>query len=239
MKIIKNNQMTADCDTIIIPIDGKFNITCPLSENVSAVINAAIKSNLFKGSCGEIYTFSSFQNSKILNILLLGLGEDDKAANRDIFIAFSKAFSACKSLKSINIRVLLDNAKNICSNYSMVEKICESTLLANYEFNNYKTDAKENTVERIEFETSFERFDEALNEAMICGESTIIARNLINQPPMVMTPAQLAEEAKMIGKEYNIQVIAIGKEEAEKLGMNAFLAVGKGSVNTPKLIVMR
>lgn len=239
MEIVKKVQHDSNYDTIIIPFAKDLKIEVPIAENLKTPIDAVIKEGLFKGESEEIYKLSMVSEGKILNIVLLGLGEEEKADNRSIFIAFSKAFSTCKELKAKIIRVMLDNVKAYINNYDVVEKICEGASLANYEFNNYKSDAKINTVEKIEFETPFERFDEALNEAKICAESTIIARDLINQPPMFMTPARLAEEARIVGEECNMEVLVLHKPEAEELGMNAFLAVGKGSVNTPKVIVMR
>jgi leucyl aminopeptidase len=55
---------------------------------------------------------------------------------------------------------------------------------------------------------------------------------------MRMTPEKLAEEAKKAGANSGFEVTVYDKPEIEKLNMNAFLSVGKGSVNTPKLIVM-
>lgn len=239
MEIIKKIQQNSNYDTVIFPFTKSLELTASIPEDIQAPITAVMKEGLFKGEGSEIYRISLLSEGKILNIVLFGLGEEEKANNRDVFIAFSKAFSACIVLKSKVISVMLDNAKACTNDYSVVEKICESALLSNYEFNNYKSDARINTVGKIEFETSFERFDEALTEAKICAESTIIARDLINQPPMFMTPVQLGEEVKAIGKECNMEVLVLHKPEAEELGMNAFLAVGKGSVNTPKVIVLR
>ena len=239
MQIIKKLQHDSNYDTVIIPFADGLEQTVSIPEDIQAPISAAIKAGLFKGESEELYKLSLVSEGKILNIVLLGLGEEDKLSNRSIFIAFSKAFSACKKLKAKFINVILDNATGYINDYDVVEKICESALLANYEFNNYKSDVSKDILEKIEFETSFDRFDEALTEAKICAESTIIARNLINQPPMFMTPAQLAEEVKTVGKECNIEILVLHKPEAEELGMNAFLAVGKGSANTPKVIVMR
>lgn len=239
MEIVRKNQHDLNYDTIIIPFTQELELEVQMAENLKSHLTAAIKAGLFKGEAAEIYKMSFLSGEKIQNIVMLGLGEEVEADNRSIFIAFSKAFSTCRESKAREISVLLDNAKAYASDYDVLEKICESALLSNYEFSNYKSDAKENTVERIGFEASFERFDEALDEAKVCAESTMIARDLINQPPMFMTPERLAEEAKIVGEQCDMEVLVLHKPEAESLGMNAFLAVGKGSVNTPKVIVMK
>ena len=55
----------------------------------------------------------------------------------------------------------------------------------------------------------------------------------------VITPEKLAEEAEKLGKEFGFEVEIMDEKEAEKLGMKAFLAVGRASINRPKVIVMR
>lgn len=239
MELIKLTQKNASYDALIIPFGSELEITASIPEEAKAPVNAAIEGGFFKGEDGEIYKLSILAEGKILNIVLVGIGNKNRITNRSLFIAFSKAYSACKKMRAKIIRVVLDNVKEYLENYDVVEKICEAALLADYEFNEYKSDVKPSTIERVEFDTSYDRFDEALAEAIVCAESTLLARDLINQPPAFMTPAQLAEEAKAVGEECNIEVITIHKPEAEELGMNAFLAVGKGSVNSPKVIVMK
>ncbi len=66
------------------------------------------------------------------------------------------------------------------------------------------------------------------------------ARNLANTPPNELNPASLAERAvEIAGGHEGLSVEVLGRAEAEQLGMGSFLAVGRGSVNEPKMIVMR
>ena len=61
-------------------------------------------------------------------------------------------------------------------------------------------------------------------------------RDLANTPAQIATPAKLAEIAKDIN---GIETKIYEKDEIEKMGMGAFLAVGQGSVNPPKFIHMK
>lgn len=239
MRILSKGQENTNYDTIIIPFTEKLELSIPVSETIRNSIKAVIDNNLFKGKSEQIYRLSLFFDGKLTNFILLGLSADNLIDNRDIFISFSNAFSLAKELKAINVKVLLDNVKFLTDDYDLVEKIAESPLLADYEFRAYKTDKVENDIFQVVFETQFQGIERALQEAKVCAESTIIARYLINQPPIYMTAEQLAEEAKLIGQQSNFEVEILEPEEIEKLGMNAFLAVGKGSAYTPRLIVMR
>ena len=61
------------------------------------------------------------------------------------------------------------------------------------------------------------------------------ARNLANEPAEFATPSELASTAQDLGIETKIY----NREECEKMGMGAFLAVGRGSAEEPKFIHMK
>lgn len=66
------------------------------------------------------------------------------------------------------------------------------------------------------------------------------ARELGNLPPNICTPAYLADHARQIAANYeNVEVEILEQDEMSALGMNALLAVGRGSENTPRLIVLK
>src|SRR5437588_692098 len=59
------------------------------------------------------------------------------------------------------------------------------------------------------------------------------ARDLINEPAAVMTPSSLAEVARKLAKEHQLDVKVLGPKECEKAGMGMFLAVARGSEEEP------
>lgn len=54
----------------------------------------------------------------------------------------------------------------------------------------------------------------------------------------MLTPAKLAQAAQELFKETPVKVTVYGRDEVERIGLTAFLEVGKGSIHEPKLIVM-
>jgi leucyl aminopeptidase len=65
-----------------------------------------------------------------------------------------------------------------------------------------------------------------------------LARDLANAPGNELTPERLADEARGIARASGARVQVLGVREMERLGMGAVLAVGKGSVNPPRFIVL-
>ncbi|QFF99814.1 leucyl aminopeptidase [Psychrobacillus glaciei] len=65
------------------------------------------------------------------------------------------------------------------------------------------------------------------------------ARILVNTPGNVLTSTQLGEYARELGNTYEFETEILGKKEIEELGMGALLAVNQGSVEEPRLIVLK
>jgi leucyl aminopeptidase len=66
-----------------------------------------------------------------------------------------------------------------------------------------------------------------------------LARELANRPGNHATPADLAAEAKKLGKRFGVSVEVHDRKSIEKIGMGSFLAVAQGSDEPPRFIVMR
>jgi leucyl aminopeptidase len=73
----------------------------------------------------------------------------------------------------------------------------------------------------------------------VIGEGANLARNLSNRSANDVSPEVLAEEAYGLAKQHGLWIDVIGPEKASQLGMGLFLAVGRGSDNPPRMIVMR
>ena len=63
------------------------------------------------------------------------------------------------------------------------------------------------------------------------------ARELANRPANLMTPIDLAQAAKKMGKETGVEVEILDRKAIEKIGMGSFLSVAQGSDEPPRFIV--
>ncbi len=74
---------------------------------------------------------------------------------------------------------------------------------------------------------------------MIIGEGANIARTLANRAANDVSPAVLADEARDLAEQHGLWIDVIDAQRATEMGMGMFMAVGRGSDNPPKMIVMR
>jgi leucyl aminopeptidase len=79
----------------------------------------------------------------------------------------------------------------------------------------------------------------AAERGVVIGEGANLSRRLGNRAANDVTPEVLAGEARAIAERHGLSIDVIGPEKAAELGMGMFLAVGRGSDNPPRLIVLR
>jgi len=73
----------------------------------------------------------------------------------------------------------------------------------------------------------------------VFGQSVNEARTLVNMPANILTATAMGEYARELGETYGFETDILGKAELEELGMGAILAVNQGSVEEPRLIVLK
>jgi leucyl aminopeptidase len=79
----------------------------------------------------------------------------------------------------------------------------------------------------------------AAERGVIIGEGANTARTLANRSANDLSPAVLADEARVIAERNGLWIDVIEADRATELGMGMFMAVGQGSDVPPRMIVMR
>lgn len=112
-----------------------------------------------------------------------------------------------------------------------------------YKFDLYKTRKKDDAEpESAQALTIAVADPEACRKAAVArdavAEGVALARNLINEPPNVLYPAEFAHRAKAL-EELGVEVEILDDKAMAKLGMGALLAVGQGSDRESRIAIMR
>ena len=113
-------------------------------------------------------------------------------------------------------------------------------LLSSYKFNNYKK-IKSNNDEMLNKVTfvckgakdASNKFQEMLQIA----KGVFTARDLVWQPPNILYPDTFAQQCKKLNK-IGIKVTVFNEANLKKIGMDALLAVGRGSRKSSKVVIM-
>jgi len=79
----------------------------------------------------------------------------------------------------------------------------------------------------------------AAERGRIIGQGVVRTRRLSQRASNDVSPEVLADEATAIANAHGLSIEVIGPEKATEMGMGMFMAVGRGSDNPPRFIVMR
>lgn len=197
-------------------------------------LNKQINSGIFKGKYLESFKIAINEN---LKVVLMGLGKYSELIGKKFSIATAEAARYAKKI-SDNKSLAFELISSKDFNEAQSAKTTLSAIsIGLYKFDKYLSDKDEN-IETIEL-ISNNITSEIENSAFVgisISEAMNFAKDLVNEPAQNATPTYISEVAKKIANENNLEIKVFNKEQCKDMKMNAFLAVGQGSINEPKFI---
>ncbi len=123
-----------------------------------------------------------------------------------------------------------------------LQAIVEGLILASFDADVYKTAARE-IGQLTELHVIVAKADDAARAAVTrgreLGDASNIARALANEPGNTMPPSVLADRAQEIASGTKLAVEVLDETQIAALNMGLLIGVGRGSVQPPRLIVLR
>lgn len=217
IKVVDNTKDIL-CDVLII---NKFE-----GKQTSNPLVNRFAPETFTGKKGEMFVIHTQKEFPSTYILAIGLGDEDQVDNNIIRDGIIKAVKKCIELKAKTI------AFDFNTDYAFEVCAILTTSIVNYHFDKYKT-KKEHRISEV-YISKIDK--EAVETSKTIADAMKLARNLANEPAAFATPAKLAEIAQ--GFE-GIKTVVYDEPKIKELGMNAYLAVGQGSIQPPKFIHMK
>ena len=231
-------------DALAIPV------TTPLSgegarivdEKLGGLLRQLTETGELRGDRGESLLLHTNGRLEAPRVVAAGLGKRDQL-DADAFRTAGAA--AAQSLARVggSLLWLLDESLPL-SLAEQAAALVEGTILGGYTPGQWKTqdaDKRARPVERIVIgHTETPELRAAIERAALLAERTNRARDLANMPPNELDPHTLAEHAQALAGEHeHLKAEILGPREMDKLSMGALAAVGRGSRNEPRLIVLR
>ncbi|MBC7475175.1 MAG: leucyl aminopeptidase [Candidatus Sericytochromatia bacterium] len=122
--------------------------------------------------------------------------------------------------------------------------IIEGIVLGLYRFKKHVSDHKDdskaikNLIIAVQNEDVKAEIEKGTYKGFTLSNATNFVRDLVNEPANFMTATIFADEAKKMADANGIEITILGKEEIEKIGMHALLAVNAGSKEPPRFVLM-
>lgn len=189
----------------------------------------------------KIHTFGKLGAKRLF---FVGLGKKEKLTEQDLKESFGLVFKAVQQAKLQEVSIALETfLTDNLDTYDAAHALSEAWPLATYKFEDYKKKSNE-PEKQLEHVTVYadgdgKELQAALTVGYTYGRAANSARTLVNLPGNMLTAADLANYAAELAEKYHFELEILEKEDMEKLGMGALLAVNQGSVEPPKMIVLK
>ena len=225
VKYIKNYVLFVNED---LKINGLSKL--PLQEN-SSYISKILRSSTIKKK--NFLTINLNSDQKIILIKIKDnqstLENEKKGAD---FFKYIQQYS----LKDITF--LEDNIKSTnSSNKLFLDEFFHGLELKSYEFKKYKSKKSEEffTI-NISTKTSLFKLSKSKRFRSLI-EGITLTKDLVSEPGNVLHPDEYSKRLLKL-KKFGLKVSVLNSKQLKKLGMNALLGVGQGSIRGSYLVIM-
>jgi leucyl aminopeptidase len=215
-----------------------------LDKESSGALTRAMKFSRFSGKSGQFLEVLAPSGLAASRLLLVGLGKpeslDEKGLETIGAQIAGRLFTAQESAASLEIDV---PKRSKVKKAELAAHLAFGVRLKSYAFDKYRTrnledyERKLNTVRIVTPDPAAARKAHAGLAAVADG--IFLARDLVNEPPNMLYPAEFARRAKSRLSRLGVKIEILGETEMKKQGFGALLGVGQGSVRESQLVVMQ
>jgi leucyl aminopeptidase len=206
-------------------------------------VSAALATGDFLGKRGESLLLYPEPGSAPKRILLVGLGREAEVDAEAVRRAAGITVGATAGRRGASVALVAPFVRKLRP-AALAQALSEGAILAGYRYDTYHTRNDEGRPAVSSVALVFDGAAAARaarpgrDAGVVLGESQNLARDLSNAPANALPPAALAHEGERVAKEVGLtcQVLDVAELKRRKLG--AILAVGQGSQNPPRMIVL-
>ncbi len=243
MKIDLLRKPVEHMDTVIIMHGekGDFHSIEYLPEHIKNAVGVIVKQDEFSFTYKSVKSFPMVHSRKRNNVILCGVGNPHDLDSEKLRNLFALCFRSALKLGAREV-YLFPGFSNPVGEVNFGHILAETALLTAYKFDKYLSDSKEHSQEAVHLAINVKttrHINRGILEGRIYAEATNFARDLVNEPANVIYPETLADAAKKAALQYGFSIEVFGQDKIRRLKMDAFLAVGKGSKQEPRLILMQ
>ena len=230
--VYKNNAKSGYSGAIVLFADEKFQIKN--ANNFLSKNEASYVEKVLKGKKDVKENIISFNLNDKVTIILISLKKDLKSFDVESLGAAFYNFIKKNSFKNLSI---------ICSSVKskpgkdFIGRFMHGIKLKSYEFNIYKSKKTKDiikinlvgkqSVAAVKNKLKFKALEEGIN----------FTRDLVSEPGNILHPDEYSKRLLKL-KKYGLKVTIYDEKKLKKLGLNALLGVGQGSIRGSYLVTI-
>jgi len=203
-------------------------------EATGGAITRAFAAAEFFGKDGQTVTILA-PGAGLSRIVAAGLGKPDELTDRKIEEAAGTLVTVLARESTVAL------AADGISPAQAAHAAIGATLRA-YRFDTYRTKQKPEDVPKFSALTVLTGDPDAAEAAWpalkAVAHGVFVTRDLVSEPANVLTPAEMASRIEKLAS-LGLDIEVFGQAELEALGFGSLLGVSQGSVQPPRMVVMR
>ncbi len=200
-------------------------------DKFSTFINDYISSNRL-----NLRKFLSFNITATQKIILIKIKSDQSSL--EIEKIGAEFYTYLKSNSFLQTTFYEQNINNFAKkNKYFFDQFVQGLQLKSYEFNKYKSKSKEKKfdIDILNKNKSFIFNKNKKFKSLIEGSN--LTKDLVSEPGNILHPDEYAKRLLQL-KKFGLKVNVFDKKKLKKLGMNALLGVGQGSIRGSYLVTL-
>ena len=249
IRVVPKSIAEIEADALIVNlfegVTAPGGATGDVDRALGGAISDLIKAGEIKGKMGETTVVHTLGRIPARRVIVAGLGKQDKFDLEKVRIVSAAAVRKARDTGAATVASIVHGAGigNLDARQAGAALV-EGTLLALYAFGNYQKkdeeskEIKDFIIAELD-QVKAKSMAEVAKFGRIFAEGANLARDLGNEPSNVLTPTALAERARKVAEEVGLQYEVLEADRMRELGMGALLGVAQGSVEPPKLILLR
>jgi len=217
-------------DALLTKIDGLLK----------GAVRNMFSSGEFEGKINETAVLHAVPGLVSKRVILAGLGKPGKI-DADSYRQAAGTLSRIPAVK---------NSKSVSFYFSDGEDgksaaaVIEGFMLGRYELQDYKTgkNKKADKLESLSFfatdKKQLKSFKKDIPDGRIIAEGVTLARRFAAIPGNGLPPEKFAAEARALARKYKLKISVLNEKQIRAEKMGALIAVGQGSVQPPRFVIL-
>ena len=209
-------------------------------------LSSLLRRGDLEGKTGQMLLLHQVPGVLSERVLLVGCGKERELDERQFKQIIQKTISTLNETGSMEaVCFLTELHVKGRDAYWKVRQAVETAQNSLYTFDQFKTNKAElrRPLRKLVFNVATRRElsigEKAIAHGLAVSNGMKICRDVANMPPNICTPAYLASQARRLADSSQyITTKVIGEQQMAELGMNAYLAVARGSSNEAMMSVM-
>ncbi len=228
-----------DADALVLPCPTSSDLGpwSRLDEQLGGSIGGALNGPAFNGKAGRCIHLPIASGNALHEVILVGLGAASDVDLESWRRSVARGAAAARRHGARRLAVAV--RPEVASEQVTAAATAEAVLLGEYRFAEFKKPADDEVIiEELHIVGVADGADMAVGTAATVARATRWARDLINTSPSDKRPPALAKLAEQMAAETGLSCEVIDEAAARDLGMNALLAVARGSSVEPRVVVL-